>query len=241
MPIDPTTIEIPTAEAIAAYQAVKPMLDALPEEALYALRFPAPEATARGLWVAGNAERDRERFIEMYKDPPLEAIDSLEQRALAVKGAELAAPDPDTPAEPPDLERGRELRKKHLKVLDAVFFGDAGTTEKLEEIRSGRGNRDLGSDLIDLSALEAKHWPRVLATGLISADERKELDPLGAATLRWAGRSDTPAPNPREAEQRAWTHMAQAYNLVRDYAFVLYRDDPDGYARDYPALSAPRD
>ncbi len=30
--------------------------------------------------------------------------------------------------------------------------------------------------------------------------------------------------------------MATAYQLIRDYAQVIYRDEPDTWRRDYPSL-----
>lgn len=231
-------VEIPEVEAIAAFEELKGALEALDETKLRALRFPASEAASRGLWLAGNAERDRSRFEAQFTSPPLEAIDSLRKRALAVKGAELTAAKAATAPEPPDLDAARSLRRRHLKVVDAVLDGEPEHEAAIAQIVSGRGTRDLGSDLVELAAMERKQWARISATGLVNEAELERMDQLGVDVLRWAGRKDEPgaAADPRAAERRAFTYLAEAYDLVRDHARLVYRDDPDAWQRDYPSL-----
>jgi len=96
---------------------------------------------------------------------PLAQIDSLRQRSLAVLGAEIVTGVPDEVPSPPDLARARELRKKHLAILSGVFFGDQKVTKKLEDIRGGRGNRDLGTDLMELSAVNGCSVPPAARLG----------------------------------------------------------------------------
>jgi hypothetical protein len=230
--------EIPEVEAIASYESLKELLDDLPTDGLRSLRFTANEAASRGLWLAGNAQRDGAKFVAMYANPPLAEIESIKQRALAVKGAELLATKTGQTLEQPDIAGARIIRKRHLKIVDAVVGETPDNMQQIADIIQGRGTRDLGSDLIDLAALERANWSAIVATGLVQEADLEQMDQLGVQILAWAGRSGegTPDTNPRGAEQRAWTYMATAYQIIRDYAQVIYRDDPDTWRRDYPSL-----
>lgn len=231
--------EVPSSEAIQTFESLKGELVEIPEMLLAGLRFSAEEAASRGLWLSGNAARDETLFSNMYRTPPLDEIRSMRARSLAIKGAELVE-SPDTPAQPPDIERARHLREKHLSINGAVFFDDEAVQKKLAEIRSGQGHHDLGGDMIGIAAIETQNWKRLASTNMVSKKEVAEIEALGVDILRWAGRrEDETRSSAREMEQRAWTYMAGAYNLIRDYAQVIYRDESEVWKRDYPSLFSP--
>ena len=75
----------------------------------------------------------------------------MKQRALAVKGAELLATKEGQNVAQPDIAAARRTRKRHLKIVDAILGEDEEASLKIADILKGRGTRDLGSDLIDVS------------------------------------------------------------------------------------------
>ncbi len=138
-PID----SIPVEELLEAFERVRGALDEIQSEHCDPVRVDPTEVTARGIQVAENAWRDRTEFEEMYRHPPLDEIDWLRTKALAVKGAELSA-----------VEHGHENR---------------------------------------------------------AGDDHEYI-------------------------RRALFALEEAYSTVRDYAFVLYRKNPDKWREDYPPL-----
>lgn len=229
--------------AIKAYKAEEKQLLGIPKDQLLPLRYTAAEATSRGLWLGQNAERDLQLFRACYRKPPEAEIRTMVSRALAVKGAEdimLDPPDEQEASRTPDFDSARDLKGRHIKIVSAVAHDKPEIQKKLEAILPGRGHQDLGSDLIDLVKLEQNHWESFGPTGLASFEELREMEALGIRILRWTARRNRKERklSVRAAEQRAWTHMAQAYLKIRAYAYVLFLDDLDKWRRDYPSLFA---
>lgn len=235
---DPVVQAIPEVEAIAAFRSLQTNLERIAPEELIPLRYSANEATARGLWLAEHAQRDREYYVRVYKEPPQEAIQSMRARALAIKGAELATnPAPTAPVNLPDTHWAYSVRERHLHLLRAAFYQDEAIISKLDAIASGKGFMDLGSDLMELAVLEREKWATLATTNLVRQDELEKMGQVGTELIKWAGRKqDSRRSTTREMEQRAWTYMARAYHLLRDYAYLFYRDKPEIWEHDYPSL-----
>lgn len=160
----PSTDSIPDVEFLEAFERTREALDAIPAEKLAPVRVNPSEAMARGIRVAENAQRDRVAFEAMYVNPPLEAIDWLRARAMAVKGAELSA-------------------KKH----------EAEGAVRAPDFTAARAERD------------------------------------GHKSQSGDG---------RDYAQRAMVLLEEDYSQVRDYAFPLYRENPEKWREDYPPLYA---
>ena len=225
-------------DARAAFESLKPVLIEMDDGALIPIRYTATEAVVRGLWVSDNAERDLEQFEATYREPPVEEIQSLRRRTLAVKGAELAE-KPAASLSPPDVDRTKVLRKKFIAVERAVFLGDDEKQAELDEIEKGYGHRDLGSDGIMLADIADQNWTAIAPTELIDRAEVDELRRRSLDVLHWAGRREGKSQSSsRLMEQRAWSYMAEAYNEIRDLAFSMYRNNKALWERDYPSLYA---
>lgn len=227
-------------EAVRAFEELLPALLAIPEAELLPLRYTATEATLRGLWLSQNALRDLPRFEHLYKNPPLSEIRQMRTRALAIKGADLAAHTNEVTSEAPDIVGLRNLRDKGLAVLRAVFHADEAMLARVAAIEAGSGHSDLGSDAIETASLLRSHWDPVAKTGLVLAAEVESLDQGGVDVLRWAGRrGESYKSVNRENEQRAFTLMAQTYALIRDHAFLIWRLQAEVWQTDYPSLYSP--
>lgn len=232
---------IPETSARQSYLKLKPILDKL--EDLHGLRFSPEEATGRGLWMTQFAKQDKARLKALYKQAPVSIIDELESRALAVKGASLEVSAVVEELSSDELFQARKQRDELLLQIQAVCFGDAEIQKELARIRSGRGHRDLGNDLLDVATLvtQKKVWSKMKSAGFLSEKGLEDLQDKGARILRWTGRSSDPlTQNPREAERRAWSYLVEGYNLVRDYTRVLYREEPELWEYRYPSIYSTR-
>jgi hypothetical protein len=228
-------VTVPDVEVIEAFEAEKAVLDAMPQEELVPVPISPNDAMARGLRVAENARRDRPLFVATYTNPPLEEIDTLGTRAMAVKGAALVGDDGDDDDQTPDFEKARQARAKHFTLVSAIVLGDTELEAKLQAILPGRGFLDLGDDMITLSAIEREAWPRIEPTGLINKEQVEELEALGVKILRWEeGRQQRSSS--RMYVRRALTFLFKAYNTVRDHALVVHRNNPGVWAMDYPSF-----
>ena len=229
------TSKIPVSDTVIAYNRLKHNLENIPDHKIRKLRFSASEATARGLWLASNAVRDILLFEEVYKNPPIAEINGLEQASLAIKGAQFLD-NPDSIILPPDMIRAKEIRKKHLAILIALFFDDKILIEQINKINKGKGHLNLGSDMIDIAAFESKHWDKFKHTKLVTRDDIIELDKLGQEILVWVGQKTKIFNNTRNKERRAWSYMVKLYNIVRNHAYLLFVDNPKKWKEDYPNL-----
>lgn len=237
-------IDIPVAKATEAWEAVKDRAEAIPTDRLHPLRYPASEAAARGLWVAGNAKKDIVRFEGLYREPPIELILLMETLALSVKGAEQASLVPVPVLTTEQLQSFRKLRGRILAVLQAVFFDDEDVEAEIDRIQRGSSQKDLGDDLLELAKLisQPETWKKLVATGLVNQTDLTALETAGAAVLAWVGSkpktkgAKKPTQPARILEQRAWTQMAEAYNKLRDLALPLYREDTASWEYHYPNL-----
>jgi hypothetical protein len=226
------TSKIPDVDVITAFDRLKPELDLIAESDLITKRLGTNRAMQRGMSLAQVALDDRSMFIAVYKNPPLKEIDSLKDRAMAVKGAEIG--DEDGVSEPPDLDRARELRTEHTLVLKAVFRKAPAVLEQLEALPMGKAYENLGTACLMLAAIERKHWDKINQKKMLTTEEAVELGQLGMRILKWEQHrgSDQDRPYTR----RALTYLDQAYTKVRLYARVVYEGRRDEWRERYPAL-----
>jgi hypothetical protein len=137
-----------------------------------------------------------------------------------------------------DFEWARQQRQRTLKVSEAVCFGDEDKLAELGAIYLGRGNRDLGTDLIDIAAFVRKNGKIFESTGLITEADLVKMETVGREIVEWTLRRGDDVGS-RFAEQRAWTSMAKAYELIRCHAHPLYFGREDEWVTRYPSLFSP--
>lgn len=113
---EPSLDTIPDVEFLEAFDRVRSDLDKIPSKDLEPVRLNTEEATARGMRAADNAHRDRYRFEETYAEPPLEEIDWLRARAMAVKGAELSATKHESQS-----DDGRDYVLRAMALLEETY------------------------------------------------------------------------------------------------------------------------
>lgn len=216
-----------------AYKELEPILEAIPEDGLRPLRFPASEAASRGVAMAAHAVGDLPRFDEVYKRFPKAEIESLEKRALAVLGASIAD---GAPPLRPDFSQARSLRGRLINLLRGLGWEDEALQKELEDIERGKGHQDLADDLARLAELARDRQDMLSKAGLDVEAAAADMSRLSRDVLRWAGRKDKSSRGTRMREQRAWTYFAEAYEAVREHARVLYLDQSREFARRYPSL-----
>lgn len=238
--LDQTEVDIPRIEAIEAYKSLEAKLAAIKKEDLRKIRYSAIESTSRGLWLAENAEKDRDKFFRKYREPPRRAIDAIRQYALAVTGAAIMNEPEDRP-DPPDFEEAKEMRAKLIAVARVVFWRNRKKQQTILNIERGSGHEDLADDLLKLCKLILQSWKTVAKKNLLTMDEANRAGALATEIMAWIGRREEKSRINlnREEEQRAWTLMAEAYDELRDHAYMIYRKRPGIWDKRYPNLYSP--
>jgi hypothetical protein len=233
-------LDIPEGKAREAYEEVEEIADEIPKKELAPLRFPVDESTGRALFVSQHANEDLPQFKAVYKKPPEKEIRLLGKLAYALKGADLQRKAVKiVPVSKEDIRKLRKVRKKALRLVRLVFEGNEKMQKKADEIDKGRGHPDLAGDGIEIHDIIIEDWPLFEKTGLISKEEVEDLEKLSYALLAWSGRhKDQPSLKEREAEQRVWTLLVNAYHPVREYARILYLDNLEEWEYRYPSLFA---
>jgi hypothetical protein len=197
------------------------------------------DAAARGLWVSGNAEQDLPALEETYKEPPVKAVKSIRRFSQCVVGAALTA-EADQKAEPPDFETAKALRDLLLAVVTLLFMRNDDKRAEIAEIQKGQGHEDLADDLLKLIKMVFDDWKTVEKKDLVNREQVDQAAAIATEIIAWTGRREGSKKSmTRELEQRAWTLMADAYDEIRDYTYVLYRKDLEAWNRLYPSLYTP--
>jgi hypothetical protein len=140
--------------------------NAIPKEELVSCTLPIEVATAEATQLAVVAVEDREPLIGAGIEPVF--VDSLPARAGAFTYAAAKyqlAMDADPEAAKKwkeEAPKGYELQRYLIRNLAFAYRKDPSLTEAVDNIREGRGHKDMILDLLALSILGAEH-PEPLA------------------------------------------------------------------------------
>ncbi|MGK3998005.1 hypothetical protein [Sorangium sp. So ce1024] len=234
--VEPTQIHI----AEAAFNRVKPDLDAIPLAGLETPRLDLQAAAVQAIGVAKalSAPELRQRIAAIAAAGALDAalLEGLESIAWATWFARhkllLTSATHSGAALPPSLvERAYETRARMLKTLEYHLEGDAEATAQLAHLRAGSGHLDLANDLSAAAEMYRKHREAIKDDKRnFRGDDEKEASALAEQILRLLGATTTP-------EQTLWKgYQARAAKLlfrhydeaVRVGRFLFYYDNPEG-------------
>lgn len=236
------------ATAKAAFEKLRPTLEAMPREGLMPIRLDVQlaAAIAHSVAVRDAAEPRRTRLQAVAKAGVLELadFDRLPDVALAVwyarqqqQRAGAVSSEAVVPAV--IVKEAQAVRGRMLRVLEHYFDDDAEVGPRLVAIRSGSGLQDLANDLEQVADLyeeadvdavirkDPKHWRKddVASARRFAQSIFRGLG-LGTAgdAAQWA-----------DLTQRAWTLLDTLYADVRATGRFVFRKDEDVEIT-YPSL-----
>jgi hypothetical protein len=238
------------ATAKAAFEKLRPTLEAMPREELMPVRVDVQlaAAIAHSIGIRDGAEPRRTRLQAAAKSGlfDLAVFERLPNVALAVWYArqqqqQAGAVSSEAVVPVVIVKDAQTVRGRMLRVLEHYFDDDADVGPRLVSIRSGTGLQDLANDLEQLADLyeeddvhpviskDPKHWRKddVASARRFAQSIFRGLG-LGTAgdAAQWA-----------DLTQRAWTLLNTLYDEARATGRFVFRKDEDVEIT-YPSLVA---
>lgn len=245
-------VEVPTLDLTvteAAWAQWEARVRAVPAKGLNAARLDLTVAAAVARAGAANVLAARAQLEEEFTRPDLAAVSALEGLSYAVQHADLlyrasvdeVAPYVDL------LPRVNELRGMLLDDLTAQVRRKRAPEELLATVRAGDNSvGDKANDLNDLAQWYRANWDTLGGRTTVELPEITEAAALGVKLLTRLGATlagNTPRPgesSPADLRRRAFTLLAQEYQLARRYGAWLFFDAPEGWEAYVPSLWAGR-
>lgn len=221
---DPSTLVTNApAEAVSAFERLRPELEALPSDGLGRITLHVPSAVTIALGALPNLERLRPEMASKLPAYHVEQMGRLRDYALAALYAHLVA------LRPPGAEarlqaivtEATPLREGLLVAAEALAHFGVLDRARVANIRSGAGHLDTANDLIELAALFRERWNELSSKTplpLSDVDRAAELGPelvaaLGMRKLGTEGGDD--ASSPEGNRSRAFWLFSRAYDECR--------------------------
>ena len=241
---DVTVTALPTATGSQAdYDLFLPAAKKLHPSALIPMRADAQLALHNVQLGVDHVLAEHARLAKLPETDVAE-LTSLPRLALAVIFATTQlAPATGTSGLADKIARGAVLRALLLKTADALSLAGLVPRVDVDKIRAGHGKLDAARDLVALTALFAKHAPKVRGKHAITAAQLKESADLGTELLQLLkpGRARRASSGPAvgaDERDRLWTLLAQAHDrLWRAGAYLFGRSAVDAKV---PSLQASR-
>jgi len=236
------------ATAKAAFEKLRPTLEAMPREGLMPIRLDVQlaAAIAHSVGIRDGAEPRRTRLQAVASSGLIDLadFDRLPSVALAVwyarqqqQRAGAVSTEAVVPA--PIVKEAQTVRGRMLRVVEYYFDDDAEVGPRLVAIRSGAGLQDLANDLEQLADLyeendvraviskDSKHWRK---------DDVASARRFAQSIFRGLGLGTTgEAAQWADLTQRAWTLLDALYADVRAAGRFVFRKDEDVEIT-YPSL-----
>lgn len=247
----------PIHTAEAAFQRLKPELDAMPLAGLDSPRLDLQAAAVQAIRVAEmlSAPELRQRITAIAATGALDValLDGLETVAWATWFARhkvlLSSATHSGAALPASLvARAYEIRARMLKTLEYHLDDDPEATAQLAHLRSGSGHLDLANDLSGAADMYRRYRARIQDDKRnYRCEDEQEASAIAEQIVRQLGATATD-------EQTLWRgYQARAAKLlfrhydeaIRVGRFLFYYDDPEGrfpnlYTATRAASASPR-
>lgn len=222
-----SSIIVNVEDAKAAYEALKPTLDALPSDRLITPRVDAQRAAvhAFGLTERDRAESRAPKFAALAKakvgDVPVIAADPLSryaQAALATwyarqQQVRFAAHGGGT-VPVAIADDAEQTKRRMLKVVEHYFGDHASYSLDIAAIRAGQGHQDTANDLQQLADLyEVPEIKKTIAKDPVHYRDTDVRDAraLGGEIFRALGFETRDSAEWTARVQRAYTHLTDTY------------------------------
>jgi hypothetical protein len=215
-------------EAEAAYNRIKPELDALSEDELTPINLDLVSATSIALGVAERILAHRERIAKL-PEFDIRHVDSLVDYA---KGTWYAYVTNLPAADPRDLtEYLNEVAALRSKMLMwAAPLAGAGKFDEaaIARIKEGSGHKDSASDVVALVGLYRSRWEEVKNMCGVTEEELIRAAQIAPAVFSLLSKREFQTNVVTDGSlrvRRAWTLLDRAYgNCRRALAYLRYEE-----------------
>lgn len=199
----PNALEFEPSRYAKALETMRPHMLALPEVQLKHAYVDIPSAMIIVLGAMPKLIALREDFIRKLPGFPIELMDTLELRAMAmgyaysVRLARSKKPEPV----PQLVAQGKQLRATLL--ADARYLAIRGLVNgvPLETLAKGSSHRSVVSDLFALTYVLRSHWPTIQGKTVLTLEELSAAEQVADQLLMALGAraiapttTSTPAP-----------------------------------------------
>jgi hypothetical protein len=216
-------LSISPAAALAAYARVEPKLLALTPEELVTVYVEVPRAVSSVLGALPHLRSLRDEIVTNLPHHPIEALDELEDYALAAWYADLLYSTPANELDAKKLsEEAAGLREGLLVAAEALAHRSLLDPKRVGEIRKGRGHADMANDLITLAEIFREAWDKVRTKTAVEDTEIARAADLGVRLLvalaAKPGKGSANLPKIADAAERrarAVSLVARAYEECR--------------------------
>jgi hypothetical protein len=192
------------------------------------------DATRAAAIVAAAVPRIRAYEEELKAMPDFDAgaIDALHDLALATWYAQVLPDKAEANALPALVEEATQLKRKLLVHADSLAMSGVLEQARVDEIRAGRGHRDLAQDMTKLNALYSVAWDAIKERQMVTEKEVKRAGALGVSLMEALGEHDLPARpstevSAAELRSRTFSLLAKTYGEVQSALRYLRRNEGD--------------
>lgn len=223
-------------EAAEAYARLEAEIEAVPDARMQRVSTDVPMAVSLVLGALPEIEGLVPDLSDVFKNPPIDRIERLRDRALALLFAHILWAPRATKLIEEELQEARLLRQQLLSAADAhVKFGQMDA-RSVEVIRQGSGHLDRANDLIALAALFWANWDAIAARTMVTEEQLERASILGTFLVAELGAKalGTGAAAQRaelgKRRHKAFTLLIEDYNEVRAAIQYLRRKEGDANA-----------
>ncbi|HEU4404110.1 MAG TPA: hypothetical protein VFS43_02280 [Polyangiaceae bacterium] len=215
---------------------VRPEIDALPAAEVRRITVHVPSACMLALGALPRMRALRDAMAAAFTDPPLAALDKLEDYAHAayLSHARVLPRDAGETNVRALLNEAGPLRERLLAMAGALVAFGIFDAKQVATIRQGTGHLDTAGDLAALGLMFVDAWPTIGPKKLLERAEAERAIELGKRLLGALGRRNEGtdgAGDPDEAEEqlaKAYELFRRAYEWCRAAILYLRRDVGDG-------------
>lgn len=217
---------------LEALESLKPAMLAIPVELVKQPNIDIPHAVTLTLGAMPAIMATRPDFLKHLPTFPIELLDTLESRTLAMDYANTMRLMSTKELEPLPQLLTRGTQRRTLLIGEAKYAVLRGLMDggPLAELSTNNSHRGLATDLFALAYLLRANWPAIQGKSALTLEELAEAEQdadhiitaLGAR--KQAVHGFDPSSDLRE---RAFTLYIQAYTRVRASIEYLFPDTVD--------------
>jgi len=225
-----------------AYENEKEAIEAINVKDALRLTMPASQYMYEADKLFSHGIKDKEVLVSYGLDATI--IDAIPKRNDAFRYAQSVWAEEHQDREQAAIEwnelrpQGEELKAVMLHNFRFAYRNDPNMQARLNRIADGSGNADTIQDLHDMAILGKENAAPLIAINydVTTLDTAADLAVNMSKVLARANDNREETSQLRINRDKAFTHLKQAVDTVRDYGkFVFWRDENKlkGYRSDY--------
>jgi hypothetical protein len=215
-----------------SYDALTPAMLALKPAELRTVNIDIRSATTLVLTAIPKVLARRDEFVKQFPLFPIELMDTLEQRTLALDYANSNLLASAKQLEPIGELVERGAARRTLLVGEVRYAALHGLVDDspLDAVGGNTGHRGLASDLFTLSLLIRNNWARLEGKTQLTLAQISEAEQIADHLIMAVGARTQPEHGfdpSADMRGRAFTLFIVAYEQVRKWMATLFEDEID--------------